>query len=208
MSLIGILSVVSLNLWVITSTQDKILTIEKALNSDVDCILILGAGVSERGEPSPILRDRLDKGIQLFKANISNRLLMSGDHGSVDYDEVNVMKNYAINLGINSSDIFMDHAGFSTYESLFRARDIFRVKKVLIVSQKEHLYRAIFIAKSLGMEAIGVSAEDIVYGGDYMRDGREALARVKDVFTLILKPNPTYLGDPLPITGNGDITND
>jgi SanA protein len=208
LGLIGLVSLFGLNMLVISSTQTKILTLEEALNSNVDCILVLGAGVGSNGVPSPILRDRLDKGIELYQAQISNRLLMSGDHGQVDYDEVNVMKNYAISLGIDSSDIFMDHAGFSTYESLYRAKFVFQVKKVLIVSQKEHLYRALFIAESLGMDAIGVAAEDIHYGGDEARDLREFLARVKDVFTLMIQPKPTYLGDPIPIDGNGDSTND
>lgn len=208
LGLIGLISLFGLNFLVISSTQDKILSLNEAKNSEVDCILVLGAGVGANGVPSPILKDRLDKGIELYQASISNRLLMSGDHGQVDYDEVNVMKNYAITSGITSSDIFMDHAGFSTYESLYRAKVIFQVKKVLIVSQKEHLYRAIYIAESLGLEAIGVAAEDIHYGGDEARDLREFLARVKDAFTLLIKPKPSYLGDPIPIDGNGDSTND
>jgi SanA protein len=208
LGLLGLVGLLGLNMLVISSTQDKILTLEEATNSDVDCILVLGAGVGANGVPSPILRDRLDKGIELYQAQVSNRLLMSGDHGQVDYDEVNVMKNYAISSGITSSDIFMDHAGFSTYESLYRAKFVFQVEKVLIVSQKEHLYRAIYIAESLGMDAIGVAAEDIHYGGDEARDLREFLARIKDVFSLIIQPNPTYLGDPIPIDGDGNSTND
>ncbi|NTW96048.1 MAG: DUF218 domain-containing protein [Erysipelotrichaceae bacterium] len=208
LGIIGLLGLFGLNYLVMSSTQSKILSLNEAIGSDVECILVLGAGVGTNGVPSPILRDRLDKGLELYQANISNRLLMSGDHGQVDYDEVNVMKNYAISMGIDSSDIFMDHAGFSTYESLYRAKVIFQVKKVLIVSQKEHLYRAIYIAEALGMDAIGVAAEDIQYGGDEARDLREFLARVKDVFTLMIKPKPSYLGDPIPIDGNGDSTND
>jgi len=208
LGLIGLISLFGLNFLVISSTQDKILTLNEAKNSEVDCILVLGAGVGANGVPSPILKDRLDKGIELYQSSISNRLLMSGDHGQVDYDEVNVMKNYAITSGITSSDIFMDHAGFSTYESLYRAKVIFQVKRVLIVSQKEHLYRAIYIAESLGLKAIGVAAEDIHYGGDEARDLRETLARVKDVFTSMIKPKPSTLGDPIPIDGNGDSTND
>jgi len=205
---VGFLSICILNIMVVTSTQNKIVSVDEAKNKEVDCILVLGAGVSDQGVPSPMLRDRLNKGIELYEANVSDRLLMSGDHGNLDYDEVNVMKHYAIDKGILSSDIFMDHAGFSTYESLIRARDVFLVRKVLIVSQKDHLYRAIYIAKSLGMEAYGVAAEDIKYGGDEIRGVREILARVKDVFTGILKPKPTFLGDPIPLNQDGDITND
>lgn len=117
------------------------------------------------------------------------------------------MKAYAIDQGLVSSDIFMDHAGFSTYESLARAKLVFGVKKVIIVTQKQHLYRALYIARSLGLEAIGIPAQEIAYGGDFYRDLRESLARVKDVFTSLVKPMPV-LGDFIPITGNGDITND
>lgn len=197
-----------LNLMVINASENKIFTLSEAQDQEVDCILILGAGVNTQGFPSPILRDRLNKGVELYRSNISDRLLMSGDHGNADYDEVNVMKKFAIDQGIESSNIFMDHAGFSTYESMIRARDVFMIKKVLIVSQKEHLYRAIYIAEALGIQAIGVAAEDISYSGDSMRDIRETLARVKDVFTSLFKPKPTYLGDPISIQGDGDITND
>jgi SanA protein len=168
---------------------------------------VLGAGVWEGNVASPILKDRLDKAIEISKAEIEMTLLMSGDHGTVEYDEVNVMKNYAIDQGLISSDIFMDHAGFSTYESLARAKLVFGVKKVIIVTQRSHLYRALYIAKGLGLEAIGIPAEDIAYGGDFLREIRESLARVKDVFTVMIKPSPT-LGDFIPITGNGDVTND
>lgn len=208
LGLIGLVGLFGLNYFVMVSTQDRILSLDEAMDRDVECILVLGAGVGDNGVPSPILKDRLDKGIELYQAKISDRLLMSGDHGQVDYDEVNVMKNYAISMGITSSDIFMDHAGFSTYESLYRAKVVFQVKKVLIVSQKEHLYRAIYIAQSLGMEAIGVAAEDIHYGGDEVRDLREFLARVKDVFILMIKPKPSFLGDPISLEGDGDSTND
>jgi SanA protein len=97
-----------------------------------------------------MLLDRLNQGIALYEAEVSDRLLMSGDHGQTDYDEVNVMKRIAVEAGIPSSHVFMDHAGFSTYESLIRARDVFGVKRLIIVSQKEHLYRALMIADELG----------------------------------------------------------
>jgi vancomycin permeability regulator SanA len=133
---------------------------------------------------------------------------MSGDHGRTDYDEVAAMKQFAINAGIPSENIFMDHAGFSTYESLYRAKEIFQAKKILIVTQEYHLYRAIYIANQLGLEAYGVSADYRSYSGQTGRDIREFLARVKDFGTGIFKPEPTYLGDTIPIWGNGDLTND
>jgi SanA protein len=207
----GVLALVSLfviNAYVMASSRDKIITADKAVLLDADCILVLGAGVWEDGMPSHMLEDRLLQGIELYKGGASDRLLMSGDHGRKEYDEVNVMKQFAIDRGIESSHIFMDHAGFSTYESMYRARDVFKVRKVIIVTQKYHMYRALYIAENLGLEAYGVPSDPRQYGGQGSREFREMVARVKDFFSVIIKPEPTYLGDPIPIDGDGDLTND
>ena len=118
------------------------------------------------------------------------------------------MKKYAINNNINSSDIFMDHAGISTYDSIYRLKEIFGVKKVVIVTQKYHLYRAIFIARSLGIEAYGVSAEDIHYNGQALREVREILARDKDFVKSLLKVKSKYSGETVLVSGDGNVTND
>ena len=102
----------------------------------------------------------------------------------------------------------MDHAGFSTYESMYRAKEVFCARRVVIVTQKYHLYRAIYVARALGLEAYGVAAAGDDYGGQLYRDIREVLARNKDFFTSIFKPQPEYLGKAIPVSGNGDITND
>ena len=133
---------------------------------------------------------------------------MSGDHGKTDYNEVETMKQYAIDEGIDSENIFMDHAGFSTYESIYRAKEVFGVKKMVIITQEYHLYRALYIAEKLGIEAYGVASDYHIYAGQFMRDLREILARAKDFVTTIVKPEPTYLGDFIDIHGDGDITND
>ena len=135
-----------------------------------------------------MLRDRLEKGIELYKKGIAKKIIMSGDHGRSDYDEVNVMKKYAIDRGVSSEDIFMDHAGFSTYESMYRAKEVFNVKSVVIVSQEYHLYRAIYIAKNLGLNAYGVNSEPKKFIGQFHRDIREILARNKDFVSVMLKP--------------------
>ena len=175
--------------------------------SDMDCIIILGAGIWGDG-PSPMLEDRFLEGIDLYQKNVSNKIIMSGDHGKKEYDEVNIMKEFAIEKGIPSENIFMDHAGFSTYESIYRAKEIFEAKKVVIITQKYHLYRALYIAKELGIEAYGVGADPRKYVGATYREIREILARDKDFIKCIFKPEPTYLGDTIPVSGNGDITND
>lgn len=205
---LGIISVFSINGYIKASAKKKIISLEQASNlNNVDCILILGAGVwGER--PSHMLEDRLEYGITLHRMGVSNRLLMSGDHGRKNYDEVNVMKDFAINEGVLSSDVFMDHAGFSTYESLYRARDVFEAKKIIIVTQEYHLYRALYVAEKLGLEAYGVASDPRQYVGQSSREAREVVARVKDFLYVIIKPSPTYLGEIIPVSGNGDLTND
>ena len=200
--------VLGINLYVRISTNKQIIKENDYTElSDVDCIIILGAGIWE-DKPSPMLEDRLLEGIKLYQNSVSDKIIMSGDHGRREYDEVNIMKNYAIEKGIPSENIFMDHAGFSTYESIYRAKDIFEAKKVVIVTQKYHLYRALYIANQLGLEAYGVGADPRQYIGATYRELREILARDKDFIKCIFKPKPTYLGETIPVSGNGDITND
>lgn len=200
--------VLGINLYVRLSTKKQIIKENEYSNlPDVDCIIILGAGIWG-DKPSPMLEDRLQEGINLYQNGVSDKIIMSGDHGRKEYDEVNIMKNYAIEKGIPSENIFMDHAGFSTYESIYRAKDIFQAKKVVIVTQKYHLYRALYIANRLGLEAYGVGADPRQYVGAFNREVREILARDKDFIKCIFKPEPTYLGDTIPVSGNGDITND
>jgi vancomycin permeability regulator SanA len=127
-----------------------------------------------------MLHDRLRRGVELYEAGAAPKLLMSGDHGRTGYDEVDAMKAFAVEAGIASVDVFMDHAGFSTYESMYRAKEIFQAKKIIIVSQKYHLYRAIYIAEQLGIEAYGVSSNYRNYRNQDAIDTREVLARVKD----------------------------
>jgi len=206
---IGILSTLLINAHVKKRGKSHLISIEEATQQeDIDCILVLGCLVRPDGNPSLMLEDRLECGAELYYAGASSKMIMSGDHGQTDYDEVNAMKQYAIDAGIPSEDVFMDHAGFSTYESIYRAKEIFGADKILIVSQEYHLYRALYIAEKLGVEAYGVAAEDVAYAGQNFRDFREALARVKDYITVIFKPEPTYLGETIAVDGDGDVTND
>lgn len=202
-----IITIFGISFYVKITTKNKI--IEDYTNlSDIDAIIILGAGVRKNNRPSNMLEDRLIKGLELYNNNVSNKIIVSGDHGSDEYDEVNTMKSYIICNGVSSSDVFMDHAGFSTYDSIYRAKEIFMTKKVVIVSQEYHLYRSLFIADKLGLEAYGIKADVKEYYGDTYRKLREVLARDKDFFKTIIKPDPTYLGDIIPVNGDGNITND
>ena len=190
------------------STKDMIVNSGNVIAGEYDCILVLGAGVWSGGRPSHMLADRLDVAIGAYEAGGAPKLLMSGDHGRREYDEVNVMKDYAINAGVPSEDVFMDHAGFSTYESIYRARDVFLADRVLIVTQEYHLYRALYVARSLGLDAEGVAADLRPYKGQSYYNLREVLARCKDFAMCIVKPLPTYLGEAIPVSGSGDLTND
>lgn len=194
---------------VVRSAASNILSLEETVEmGSFDCILVLGCGVRADGTPSLMLSDRLDTGISLYEMSCSDKLLMSGDHGSPDYDEVNTMKRIAVECGVPSENVFMDHAGFSTYESIYRAKAVFQAERILIVTQNYHLYRALYIAEKLGLDAWGVPAPGENYYGQSYRDFREALARIKDFFTVLFQPEPTYLGDVIPVFGDGNVTND
>lgn len=199
-------AVFGIDFYVRKSTENYIRNYTTA-GEGYDCILVLGCAVwGDR--PSHMLEDRLLVGIDLCKMGASEKLLVSGDHGTSEYDEVNVMKTFATSRGIASENVFMDHAGFSTYESMYRAKEIFKAEKILIVTQEYHLYRAIYDARRLGLDAYGVPSDIRDYGGQIYRDIREILARNKDFFFTIFKPEPTYLGEEIPISGNGNKTND
>ena len=167
-------------------------------NEKTDCILILGAGI-RNGAPSPMLKERLDLGVSLYRAGASDKILVSGDNGSTYYNEVQVMEDYLVEHGVPRDDIVRDHAGFSTYESVYRAKEIFCVDSVIIVTQRYHLYRATYVASCMGIKTYGADAHVTSFSGRYVREMRECLARVKDFITCIYKSKPTYLGDKIPI---------
>ncbi|MCY6370731.1 SanA/YdcF family protein [Clostridium ganghwense] len=175
----------------------------------VDAVLVLGAAVFRGGIVSPILSDRLDTALELYNKNKADKFLLTGDHGQVNYDEVNAMKNYIEEQNVESKNIFLDHAGFSTYESMYRAKEIFKVKKVIIVTQGYHLMRSVYLARKMGIEAYGVASDKRQYINMDKYKMREVAARCKDfVFVNILKPEPKYLGKTIPISGDGRITHD
>ena len=209
LAVLGAVALFAVNGYVTAVGKSHIVTVEQAAALDgVDCIIVLGCQVHDDGSLSDMLHDRLARGVELYNLGAAPKLLMSGDHGRTDYNEVAAMKHYATENGVPSENVFMDHAGFSTYETVYRAKEIFKAKKVLIVTQEYHLYRALYIARQLGVEAYGVSSDLNVYGGQTARDVREVLARCKDFVMCIFKPEPTYLGEAIPVSGNGNVTND
>jgi vancomycin permeability regulator SanA len=174
--------------------------------SQAQCAIVLGSAVYSDGTPGEFLKERLDAGIELYWSGKVDKLLFSGDNGQVDYNEVEAMKTYALEAGVAEEDVFLDHAGFSTYESMYRAQKIFDVDSAIVVTQEYHLYRALMIGKILGIDVTGYSANDIEVSGYTARRVREFLATDKDFVQSIFRLKPTYLGDEIPITGDGHLS--
>ncbi len=171
-----------------------------------DAVMVLGAQVYSDGTPSPVLRDRLDYALVLYNSGKANKILVSGDHGTKGYDEVNVMKAYLIEKGVPREDIFMDHAGFDTYDSMHRAKSVFCVESLLVSTQDFHIKRAIYIGRRLGIDAYGYPSEDKeIYNMEYL-NARERLAKIKAFFDVLLGSEPKYGGEAIPIWGDGITT--
>lgn len=191
---------------VIGETEIKKISQDSLKEFNADCALVLGCGIKDDETPSDMLKDRLDVGIELYKAGIVPKILLSGDNGQENYNEIHVMHKYTAEAGVPEEDIFCDHAGFSTYDSMYRAGSIFEVKRALVVTQEYHEYRALYIGKKLGLEVGGVSADQRSYFGKTYRESREVLARIKDFFKSNLRLKPVYGGDAIPISGSGIIS--
>ena len=170
--------------------------------------LILGAKVHANGRLSDVLQDRVATGWELYRLGKVKKLLLSGDHGQKNYDEVNAMRNELLKRGVPAQDMFMDHAGFNTYSSMYRARDVFQVQDVIIVTQRFHLERAVYLARALGLNAVGVVADQRIYTqtGRLKWAIRERIARMKAVADVMLHVKPKYVGPAIPITGDGTQT--
>ncbi|MEO2507416.1 ElyC/SanA/YdcF family protein [Clostridium paraputrificum] len=188
---------------------EKRIVTKDTLPEKVDAIIVLGAGVREDGTPSDILTDRLSTSLDILNMGVEGKLLLSGDHGREGYNEVGTMKEYILkNSNIKEKDIFLDHAGFSTYDSIYRAKDIFKVESAIIVTNEYHLPRALYLAEKLGIDAYGYTSDKREY---YYMDAykkREKIAQLKDfLFVNVLKPEPKFLGDSIPVnTSDGRDT--
>ena len=206
--LLLVILVFTFNGIVVLSSKNRIINIDEVNNIDnVDAILVLGCKVNPDGTPSMMLINRVEKGIELYEKT-GIKILLSGDHDTKGYDEVNTMKDM-VKDNIPKEDIFLDHAGLSTYDSIYRAKNIYGINKMIIVTQKYHLYRALYIASKLGIEAYGIEADNIPYPFINIKNEiREVLARDKDFFKLIFKPKSKYMGEPIDIHSSGEITFD
>ncbi|MEL3908197.1 MAG: ElyC/SanA/YdcF family protein [Treponemataceae bacterium] len=189
--LIFVVLIACINLIVVLSTEKQILKADDKKLLDADYILVLGAAVWKNKYPSFILEERLLEGVNVFKMGASKIILLSGDHGKTNYDEVSVMESYTLGQGIPSENILLDKYGFSTYASCYNAKQKFKAKKIIIVTQKYHLHRAVYIAKAFGMDAYGVASDRQKIAGAFSRSFREVFARVKDFGMCIFKPVPS-----------------
>lgn len=196
----------TVNVWVEARGASRICSPESV--AEADAVIVLGARVYPDGSVSPMLADRLDTALSLYRARKAPRILVSGDHGTESYDEVNAMRRYLEGHGVPSEHIFMDHAGFTTYDTLYRARDVFGVRRAVVVTQRFHLSRSLFVANALGLDADGVVADRRAYTlGSLVRSNvREVGARVKAAVQTIATPRPRYLGPRIPIGGDGRVT--
>lgn len=206
--IILIVSPLAINLGILASTAGR-------MNRNIDRIepadgvLILGAAVYSKDRVSQVVYDRIVRGAELYNKGKARKILVSGDHGQKEYDEVNTIRKWLMKFGIPKEDIFLDHAGFSTYESLYRARHIFQVKSLIIVTQEFHLPRALYIASGFGIQAQGYIADRVQYKARKYNTIREFLARIKDFFYItFLKPKPEFLGSAIPLSGDGTVTHD
>lgn len=200
------LTVLASNL-IITESADDHIVREPSAAPQAQCAIVLGARVYEDGTPAPMLTDRLETGVKLYRLGKVDKLLLSGDHGQTEYDEVNVMLDYVLERGVPDEDVFTDHAGFDTYDTMYRARDVFKVTGCLVVTQEFHLSRAVYTARTLGLDATGVIADIQSYANESKNAMRDRLAAVKAVLQLhITHPEPRYLGPVIPIEGDGRAT--
>ncbi|MCK9438783.1 YdcF family protein [Patescibacteria group bacterium] len=172
-------------------------------NTHKQAALVLGAKVWNNGNLSDIFRDRVKTAIELYNTGKVDKILVSGDHGQVEYDEVNTAKEYLLENNIKPEDIFLDHAGFDTYDSLYRAKEIFQADSLIVVTQDFHLPRALYIADKLEIDSCGVSADLQRYYGEDTRNRREVLAKVKAWLNITFNSKPKYLGDVIPLSGSG-----
>lgn len=194
------------NAVVCATTAPDIVDAPEARQLDADCILALGAAVREDGSLSHMLQDRLDVAASLYFDHAAPKIIVSGNGDEASNDEPAAMKAYLVSLGVSSEDIFCDDYGLNTYASMWRAHNVFGVNRIVVVTQRYHEYRALFIAKGMEMEARGVASDLRAYKHQGFYDFREVLARVKDTAQVLFKPAASVTGEPISLDQSGDVT--
>lgn len=201
LTLSGVVFVIVLNFVIYTYSKNYIYDDIEKIPGQYTAI-VLGAKVMPSGNLSHIMYDRAISAVELYKNKKVKKILISGDHGTKNYDEVNATRKFMVQYGVNDSDIFTDHAGFDTYSTMVRADKVFCVDNAIIVTQQFHLYRAVFIARIKGIEAYGYSADKRNYLNIRYYVFREKIANIKAFLELLINKRPKYLGEKIPITGD------
>lgn len=175
--------------------RSHIINIEKVQPSPV--AIVFGAGLWRDGTPTPVLRDRVETAAELYFAGKVEKLLMSGDNSRQDYNEPQAMRDYAISLGVPDAVIALDYAGRRTYDTCYRARDIFGIRSAILVTQSFHLPRAIYTCNALGIKATGVPADQRDY-----RKGSLAYWNLREIPASLVALWEVHISKPLPVLGD------
>jgi SanA protein len=201
-----LLALIGVNIYVKSETEDLIYHSVTDVPTE-DVVIIFGAGI-RNDRPSKYLKDRLDKGIELYNAGKINKILLSGDNGEDEHDELTVMKLYCREQGVDTTKIFLDYAGFDTYSTMYRAKKLFKIKSAILVSQEYHLNRGIYIGNELGLKSVGLSANTGQYRNyNYVRF-REWFSIFKSVIDVARGREPHFLGNEIDINGVSNYTKD
>lgn len=210
MVLVAVAVVAVANLATVATTRDQVRTVATAADelagNPADAVVVLGASVYPDGTPSDILADRLEVAVDLYKAGAAKAIICSGDNRTSHYNESDAMKAYCVSLGVPSEDVYVDHAGNTTYESLYRARHLFGAQRIIVATQAYHLYRALFAADQLGMEAWGVATDKGAYDDQLKYSMREVAARTKDFFAALAHVPVPIEERPISLNESGDLT--
>lgn len=195
---------VGLVLWVIAAS-DRYMYASAAAAPSAEAALVLGASVASNGTLSLVLKERADKALELYQTHKVRKILVTGDDSTLEYNEVYPVGKYLIAAGVPKDDIFLDYAGFDTYSSMYRAREVFAVRSMIITTQRFHLPRAVYVARRLGIAAYGLDAAGSGEGY-FINALREIPATLKALFDLAARREPKYLGAQFPIGGDGTPT--
>lgn len=206
LAVIGLIVVVGINYYIKSQTNPLIYHSANEMPSEKVGI-IFGAGIwGDR--PSKYLKDRLDAGIELYRQQKIKIILLSGDNGSDEHDELTVMKLYCYEHGVDTTKVFLDYAGFDTYSTMYRAKHIFNIDKAILVSQGYHLNRAIYIGNKLGVKSVGLAADNGFYHNFKYVKFRECFSICKAAIDVARNREPHFLGGKIDIDGVSNYTKD
>ena len=181
-------------------------TAELLEDDPADAVVVLGASVHADGTPSDILADRLEVAVDLYLEGAARAIIVSGDSRSSHYNESDAMKAFCVEAGVPSEDVYVDHGGVNTYESMYRARHVFGAERIVVATQAYHLYRAMFAADCLDMQAWGVACDKGAYDNQQTYSAREIMARTKDFYAALLRLPVDTCGETVSLHDSGDLT--